>query len=103
MTEQAIELRDAREQITRLRRALASAIGDRAGRVHQATNEAYWNAARAMCSRCAESVPVVKLPYLDGTVELIHEIPHTKLGKVEENCQAAPIHALIEQLNEAQQ
>lgn len=62
--------------------------------------EAYRIAARAVCSRCAEGVPVVKLPYLDDTVELIHEIPHEQLGTVEENCQAAPIHALIEKLNE---
>lgn len=67
------------------------------------TRDAYLMAARAVCSRCAEGVPVVKLPYLDDTVELIHEIPHTKLGKVEENCQAAPIRALIEKLDEATQ
>lgn len=64
-----------------------------------AMNEAYWSAARAMCRRCAEGVPVVKLPCLDDTVELIHEIPHERLGKVEENCQAARIHELIEKLN----
>jgi hypothetical protein len=61
----------------------------------------YEMSARAMCKRCAEGVPVVKLPYLDDTVELIHEIHHSKLGKVEENCHAAPIHALIAKLNEA--
>lgn len=68
-----------------------------------AMNEAYWSAAWAMCRRCAEGASVAKLPYLDGTVELIHEIPHKQLGKVEENCQAAPIHALIEKLNEVTQ
>ncbi len=70
--------------------------------VRVAMNEAYWNAARVVCSRCAEGVAVVKLPYLDGTVELIHEIAHEQLGKVEENCHAAPIHALIEKLNKVE-
>lgn len=62
---------------------------------------AYWNAARAMCSRCAEGVPVIKLPHRDDTVELIHQVSY-KFGMAEENCQAAPIHALIDALNEAQ-
>lgn len=71
--------------------------------IKTAMNEAYWQAARAMCSRCAEGLPVIKLPYRDGTIELVHQMPHSKLGKVEENCPAAPIHALIEKLNEVEE
>ncbi len=67
--------------------------------LYAATNAAYWQAARAMCSRCAEGLPVIKLPYTDGTIELIHQVSY-KFGMAEENCPAAPIHALIERLNE---
>lgn len=70
--------------------------------IKTAMNEAYWQAARAMCSRCAKGVPVVKLPFLDGTIELIHQVG-ARFGMFEENCKAAPIHALIEKLNEVEE
>jgi len=91
-TEEATELRDAREQIARLRSTLASVIGDRAGRVQQAMNEAYQMAARAMCAGCAMGVPVEMFDYGDGSYVWVHDEG--------EECEASPIHDLIEKLNE---
>lgn len=63
------------------------------------TRDAYLMAARAMCSRCAEGVPVIVLTFLNGESRLIHKL-NSPVGMVEETCQAAPIHELIDRLNE---
>lgn len=70
--------------------------------IRGAMTEAYWQAARAMCTNCAKGVPAITLKFLDGKTELIHQVS-SRVGMVEENCRAAPIRAIIEKLNEGNQ
>ena len=66
--------------------------------IKTAMNEAYWQAARAMCSYCGKGNIPTKNPYTAGWWE--HKIQHLKYTP---DCSAGPIHALIEKLNEVQE
>ncbi len=59
-----------------------------------AMNEAYWNAARVVCEICADKQRLSNIPLMkiNGTWA------HKYIITIE--CNAAPIHALIEELNE---
>lgn len=65
--------------------------------IKTAMNEAYWQAARAMCPNCA---------YLNDPTRRGDEFVHITgdVGKdlTYHECYAGPIHALIENLNEGQ-
>lgn len=58
-------------------------------------NEAYWNAARAVCPYCIQGNIPTKNPHTAGWWE--HKMPHLDHAT---DCACGAIHALIENLNE---
>lgn len=66
--------------------------------IKTAMNEAYWQAARAMCSRCADGWRVFR-----RHGGFVHQVGSQGVEMVEEFCWATPIHALIEKLNGVQE
>lgn len=64
--------------------------------IKAAMNEAYWQAARAVCSYCSQgNIPACTI--VPGWWE--HKMPHLDHKT---DCEAGPIHALIEKLSEEQ-
>ena len=62
--------------------------------IHLSMNEAYWNAARAVCEICADPKLLMSMPL----VKVDGEFEHKYIISLD--CTAGPIHALIEGLAE---
>ena len=65
--------------------------------IKTAMNEAYWQAARAVCEICADLEQLKTMPLEKVNGEWEHKYI---IGL---DCPASPIHALIEKLNEGEE